>query len=85
MGSGVVREMVWDDSSLLHLQCTLFLLLLHKLHFILSGIRSLRLGTPGLNTSFELLTHINAEIKLIIFFVAKDEEALTVSKNKTAS
>ena len=39
-----------DNSSVLHLLCTLFLLLLHQLHLRLSGIRSQRLGTPDLNT-----------------------------------
>ena len=38
-----------DDSSALHLLCTLFLLQLHQLHLRSSGIRSPRLGTPGLN------------------------------------
>ena len=35
-----------EDSSTLHLLCTLFLLLLHQLHLRSSGIRSQRLGTP---------------------------------------
>ena len=35
-----------DDSSALHLLCTLFLFLLHQLHLRSSGIRSRRLGTP---------------------------------------
>ena len=38
----------WDDSSELHLLCTLFLLLLYQLHLKSSGFRSWRLGTPGL-------------------------------------
>ena len=38
----------WDDSRALHLLCTLFLLLLHQLHFSSSDIRSQRLGTPAL-------------------------------------
>ena len=37
-----------DDSSLLHLLCSLFLLLLHQLHLRSSGIRSQRLETPTL-------------------------------------
>ena len=37
-----------DYSSLLHLLCTLFLLLLHHLHLRSSGMRSQRLGTPTL-------------------------------------
>ena len=41
--------MVWDDSRPLHLLSTLFLLLLHQLHLRSSGIRSRRLGTPGLS------------------------------------
>ena len=35
-----------DDSSTLHLLCTLILLLLHELQFRPFGIRSKRLGTP---------------------------------------
>ena len=38
-----------DDSSVLHLLCTLFLLLLHQLHLRSSGFRSQRLGTPALD------------------------------------
>jgi len=38
-----------DDSSTLHLLCTLFLLLLHLLHLRSSGIRSWRLGTPAVS------------------------------------
>ena len=38
----------WDDSSALHLLCTLLLLLLHQLHLRSSGIRSWGLGTPAL-------------------------------------
>ena len=37
-----------DDSSVLHLLCTLSLLLLHQLRLRSSGIRSHRLGTPAL-------------------------------------
>ena len=37
-----------DDSSALHLLCTLFLLLLHQFHLRSSGIKSQRLGPPGL-------------------------------------
>ena len=35
-----VGEWFWDDSHMLHLLCTLFLLLLHQLHLRSSGIRS---------------------------------------------
>ena len=45
-----------DDSSTLHLLCTLFLLLLHQLHFRSSGIGSQRLGTPELNDIKAFLT-----------------------------
>ena len=38
-----------DDSSALHLFCTLFLLLLLQLHLRSSGIRSRKLGTPVLS------------------------------------
>ena len=37
-----------DDSSALHLLCTLFLLLFYQFHLRSSGIRSWRLGTPDL-------------------------------------
>ena len=40
-----------DDSSALHLFCTLFLLLLHQIHLRSSGIRTGRLGTPCCRTS----------------------------------
>ena len=41
------RGWFWDDSSALHLLCTLFLLFL-QLHLRLSCVWSLRLGTPVL-------------------------------------
>ena len=44
-----------DDSSTLHLLCTLFLLLLQKFHLRSSGIRSRRLGTSVLCHLPELL------------------------------
>ena len=37
-----------DDSRVLHLLCTLFLLLLHELHLKSSGLRSQRLGAHGI-------------------------------------
>ena len=43
------RRWFWDDSSMLHLLCTSFLLLLHQLHLRSSGIRSQRLRTPDLD------------------------------------
>ena len=42
---GVGERWFWDDLSISHLLCTLFLLLLHQLHLRFSGIRSQRLGT----------------------------------------
>ena len=36
-----------DDSSTLHLSCTLFIFLLYEFHLRSSGIRLQRLGTPG--------------------------------------
>ena len=48
LGQGVWFQ---DDSSTLHLLCTLFLLLLDQFHFRSSGIRSQRLGTPDLESS----------------------------------
>ena len=41
-----------DDSSTAHLLCTLFTLLLHQFHLRSSGIRSWRLGTPGLGVPY---------------------------------
>ena len=49
-GLGVGGEF-GDDSCALHLLSTLFLLLLHQLHFRSSGIRSQRLGTSALADS----------------------------------
>ena len=45
-GPGRRGWVVQDDSSPLHLLCTLFLVLLHQLQLRLSGIRFQRLGTP---------------------------------------
>ena len=44
----------WDDSSALHLLCSLFLLLFYQLHLRSAGIRSWRLGTPDLSSLFGL-------------------------------
>ena len=44
--TGIGGGCFWDDSSVLHLLCTL---LLHQLHLRSSGIRSWRLGTPVLD------------------------------------
>ena len=38
---------VWDNSSALHLVCTLFLLFLYQLYLRSSGIRTQRLRTPA--------------------------------------
>ena len=45
------REWFRDDSSALHLLCTLFWSLWHQLHLRSSGIRSQRLVTPALGNS----------------------------------
>ena len=47
----MVEENGWfgDDSSILHLLCTLFQLFLHQLHLRSSGVRSQRFGMPILN------------------------------------
>ena len=45
------RRWFWDDSSALHLFCTLFLL--HQLHLRSAGINSWRLRTPVLDDSRE--------------------------------
>ena len=46
------REWFWDASSILHLLCTLFLLLLCQLHLRSSGITSWRLGTPAVKEAW---------------------------------
>ena len=48
-----------EDSSPLHVPCTLFLLLLHQLHFRSSGIRSGRVGSPA--ESFSIYQHSSPE------------------------
>ena len=45
-----IRGRCQDDSSTLHLLCTLFLLLLHQLHLRSSSTRSQRLGIPDLSS-----------------------------------
>ena len=52
-----------DDSSTLHLLCTLFLLLLHQLRLRSSGIRSWRLETPGLRQFHAVKLHSCLHIK----------------------
>ena len=54
-----------DGSSALRLFCTLFPLLLYQLHLRSSGIRSRKLGTPGLVTDMSL---------------SKSDRALEISK-----
>ena len=63
-----------DDSSTLHVLCTLFLLLLHQLHLRSSGLRSWMSGTPALTHSCEekILSFIHFPFNaglLGIFFV----------------
>ena len=51
MDWGEGRGWFWDDSSELHSLCTLFLLLIHQLHFRSPGIRPQRLGTLAVDDS----------------------------------
>ena len=51
-----------DDSSVLHLLCILFLLLLHLLHLRSSGIRSQKLETPALGDH-------SADNQLLMYFI----------------
>ena len=44
-----------DDSCILDLLCTSFLLLLHQPHLISLGIRSKRLGTPDVHGALSIL------------------------------
>ena len=54
-----------DDSSALHLLCTLFLLLLHQLHLRSPGLTSQRLGAPVLGSNscgnLNVLTFLNPQ------------------------
>ena len=50
-------EWFWDDCSTSHILYTLFLLL-HQLHLRSSGIRSRRLGTPGLGNEQTCSWHL---------------------------
>ena len=54
-----------DDSSALHVLCTLFLLLLHQFHLRSSGLKSRRLGTPV------KLIHFGVQQKLIQLWVGE--------------
>ena len=56
----VSRGWLQDDSNTLCLLCILFLLLLYQLHLRSSGIRSWRLGTPGLS----LWVHSGSQTRL---------------------
>ena len=60
------RVIIIPISNTLHLSCALFLFLLHQLHLGSSGIRSWRLGTPGLEhpklTGESLLRIISLEV-----------------------
>ena len=56
MDLGGWRGWFQDDSSALHLLCTLFLLQLHQLLLRSSGIRSWRLGTAAVNGPLEVQT-----------------------------
>ena len=54
-----VETWFWDDSSALHLLCTLLPLLLHQFHLRSSTTRSQWLGTPDLDiTSFVLTLNL---------------------------
>ena len=54
-----------DDSSALHLSCTLFLLLLHQFHLRSSGIRSWRLGASALSKVCVLFSVWSSTIKTL--------------------
>ena len=54
-----------DDSSALHLSCTLFRLLLHQFHLRSSGIRSWRLGASALSKVCVLFSVWSSTIKTL--------------------
>ena len=56
-----------DDSSALHLLCTLFLLLIHQLHLRSSRIESQRLETPDLYSSLVCLILVLASFLCHLF------------------
>ena len=63
-----------DDSSALHLSCTLFLLLLYQFHLGSSGIRSWRLGTPDLENVKKFLT-LQRDLITEFFSIASSSSA----------
>ena len=69
-------QVVQDDSSPLHLLCTLFLVLLHQLQLILSGTRFQRLGTPCHSAS-PILNYSHIVDMLTRSFVPNSEDSLS--------
>ena len=65
-----VRSGGWlgDDSSVLHLLCTIFLLLLHQFYLRSSGIRSWRLRTTALMSQKERGLDKRKKIAILSFF-----------------
>ena len=57
-----------DDSSTLHVLCTLYLLLLHQLHLRSSGIRSWRLRTLALENQTEYAALLPDQSHLVVWW-----------------
>ena len=72
-----------DDSSTLHVLCTLFLLLWHQLHLRSSGIRSQRLGFPAPRNPLALPLLWNLEILPQTFLAAADPEILRNAREES--
>jgi len=75
----------WDDPSALHSLCSLFLSLLHQLHFRSLGIRPWRLGTPAVldgripswhisATSWEILSQKPCKWATLEFLTHRNQE-----------
>ena len=62
-----------NDSNTSHLLCTLFLLLLHKLHFRSSGIRSRGLGTPDSTANANSISNNSEFLQTIYTYLSPED------------
>ena len=74
-----------NDSNALHLLCTLFLLLLHQLHFRSPGLRPQRLGAPVLGSkshgNLNVLTFLSPQWDDREFEDVQDLENTGINRN----
>ena len=74
-----VRRWLGDDSSVLHLLCTIFLLLLHQFYLRSSGIRFWRLRTPALmSQKKERGLDKRKKIAILSFFFFQSKPGLVI-------